>query len=121
MNKEIDSIVNITTAAILDATGQWTYGGSVPIADEVVIRQITYSSTNALATIFSIRSDLSNNVIASVCAIKGFTSNPNTRIQLRTPPGNYINFQLLLPTGASTVLAATDYISINMDFIKYRR
>ena len=121
MNKEIDSIVNITTAAILDTTGQWTYSGGIPIADEVVIRQVTYSSTNAFAPVYMIRSDLSNNNIASVCAMKGFTSNPNTRIQLRSPPGNYINFQILLTTGASTTGASLDFVSINLDFIKYRK
>ena len=37
-------ITNVTTTAIIDATGAWTIQGGFPtVVDEVVIRQITYA------------------------------------------------------------------------------
>jgi hypothetical protein len=126
MNKEIESIVNVTTVAVLDATGQWTYNsGAIADADEVVIRQITGNSTLAFKTIYLIKSSLNNynGFIGCVGNIPGFVSNPGTRIQLRTPVGNSINFQVFIPTDppAPTTGAATAMVAINMDFIKYRK
>lgn len=119
MNKEIEYVTNVTTSASLDATGQWTLG-QLPFADEVVIRQITYSSSNAIKPIFSIWSNLGNNgILASVCACPGFTSNPGTRIQLRNPPQAQTTFQMMLGTAIATS-SSGDFVAINMDFIKYR-
>ena len=122
MNKEIEYIINITTSATLDATGQWTYTGGLPNgADECCIRQVTYNSSNAAHPVYNVRSDLTNGIIASVASIIGFISNPDTRIQLRTFSANQLMFQVQTATGASTTGASGDFIAINMDFIKYRR
>ena len=122
MNREIEYITNITASAVLDTSGIWTWNmGACPPADECVVRQVTYSSSNAFHPVYQVYSTLTNSAIASVCAIPGFTSCPGTRLQLRTQPQATLTFQILLTTGASTTGALADFVSINLDFIKYRR
>lgn len=123
MNKEIESIVNVTVYRILDATGGWTHSGGLPdFADEVVIRQISYDSSTDKG-IYIIQSSLNNGFIGVANSIAGFASSPNTRIQLRTPIPNYISFQLLAPFSPPQPITncVDDMIAINMDFIKYRK
>lgn len=120
MNREINYIVNVSTSATLTTTGQWTYLGGLPAADEVVIRAITYNSSSALHQVFTIQSNLNGSCsIGSVCAIPGFVTNPQTRIQLHAAPPNPLTFQMLFE-GRQVIGQIGDFISIQMDFIKYK-
>src|SRR5665647_1441531 len=117
---KIRAIQNVTTSAILDATGTWTLAGGLPQqVDEVVIRQITYSGmTAAPFDVYLIGSSLTGGIIGTVCAAQPFVSTPGTTIRLSTVQ-THVRFQLLDPvTMAPTNQAVGDFISINFDFIR---
>jgi len=120
--KEVLFITNIIASALLDATGQFSISG-VPInTDEVVVRQINYCGLAGTKFNFLVQSTLSNQNLACVSNISGFTSNPGTRIILKNPIPPTITFQLtaaFAPYNPITA-AAGDQIAICMDFIKYR-
>ena len=123
LNREIESIVNVTAYALLDGTGAWTQNVSLP-ADECVVRQISYA-TGAAKGLYLIFSNIKNDFIGSITTnATGSVSNPGTRIQLRNPLPNALTFQLMHPITIGSLTPATDtsgdFISINMDFIKYR-
>ena len=123
MNREIEYISSITTTAILDATGSWTMTGAPQQPNECVVRQITYAGVSvAPFNMYVIQSEIHNGIIGTVCASDSFTSSPQTRIRLYNPLPGTIRFQLLRLTsnGLIPVATATDMISINLDFIKYR-
>src|SRR5665647_1467341 len=115
---KIRAIQNVTTSAVLDATGTWTLAGGLPQqVDEVVIRQITYM-TAASADVYLIGSSLTGGIIGTVCAAASFVSNPGTTIRLSSVQ-SHVRFQLLDPvTMAPTNQAVGDFISINFDFIR---
>jgi hypothetical protein len=118
-------INNVTVHAVVDKQGKWRYQGNVPPADEVIIRQITYGSPSDTISVYLIHSNINNGIIGSAIKNYGFVSNPGTRIQLRNPLPNYLEFQLLAPTypTGSPVApdVADDMVTISMDFIKYVR
>ena len=123
MNREIEYIQNVTAYCTLDATGAWTHSGGLPSTpDECVIRQITYSSADAAKGVYLIQTSLSNIIVGAVSNIPGFTSCPQTRIQLHSPV-QPIRFQLLVPLNPPVPATdcTGDFIAISMDFIKYRR
>jgi hypothetical protein len=122
MNREIEYITNVTASTVLDETGVWRYNGHLPDADEIVIRQITYNSTNAFNPIWNIWANLGSTtqIVGTVCASIGFTSCPGTRIHLRTPPSQ-CEFQLRSTMGLTTTGANLDFVAINFDLIKYRK
>jgi hypothetical protein len=118
-------INNVTVHALVDKFGKWRYQGNVPPADEVVIRQITYATQDDTVALYLIHSNINNDVIGSTLKDVGFVSNPGTRIQLRNPLPNYLEFQLLAPSYPTGTPVAPDVeddmITISMDFIKYVR
>jgi hypothetical protein len=122
MNREIEYITNVTASAILDTTAQWSYSGQLPAADEMVIRQITYNSSNAFHPIWNVWTNLgsTSQIVGSVCANIGFVSCPGTRIYLRTQPSQ-CEFQLRSVLGLVTTGANLDFVAINFDLIKYRK
>ena len=122
MNKEIDSIFNLTTTVILDETGSWTINGGFPTTpDEIVIRQLTYIGMNPNPAMYSIHSDINHSVIGTVANSSVFIANPQTRIHLKSPLQSQLTFRLLQGTTPVVIdLANDDMISISMDFIKYR-
>jgi hypothetical protein len=66
---------------------------------------------------------MNNQVIGSVANISGFTSNPGTRIMIRSPLSQ-LSFSLLVPAPIPIAVGAAalgDQIAIHMDFIKYRK
>ncbi|MDR3571312.1 MAG: hypothetical protein P4L81_03890 [Candidatus Pacebacteria bacterium] len=121
MNKEIEYIQSITSVALLTASGQWSYLSTPPEADEMCIRQVTYTSADAGTNLYVVNSNVG--YMGVVSTTRGFTSNPGTRIQLHHSTGQ-LQFQLQVPTAGGLVPAtptAGDMIAINIDFIKYRR
>jgi hypothetical protein len=121
--REIANIENVTTSATLTATGSWTLsGGFSTTCDEIVIRQITYSSQSASANyaISQILSNISSQVIGSVVNALQAHPCPGTRIKLRAPLPPQLQFQMIR-SGAPTSLCNGDFISIDMDFITYRK
>lgn len=116
----VESIVNVVSSAILNGTGQWTYSGSLPPCDEIVVRQATYSSSGGVYPIYIIMSDLTSSPIAAVSPIVGFMSNPGTRIMNPRQLQSRINFQLLTCDGLTAIPGGIDYVSVSLDFIKYR-
>lgn len=121
MSREIESITNVVSYAIL-VNDKWTYTGNFPPSpDEIVIRQITYSSEKADPRILLVNSSVG--LLGSIVAVPSYVSNPGTRIKVRNPISNPLEFWLSIPTQGSMMPAANvddDYIAIHMDFIKYR-
>jgi hypothetical protein len=117
MNSEIEYITNITSSAILTSESRWSYTSAIPAADECVIRQILLCGTNS--GIFGIvTSTFASQPIATVVDSGDFVVCPGTRIQLRGV--SPIEFRISNLTGAPANLDGC-FISINLDFIKYRR
>lgn len=112
-------ITNVLTYAVLTATGEWTMQGSfMPCPDEIVVRQITFSSAAPTNSLLVVQSNLG--MLGSVVTTN-FASNPGTRIQMRNPIAGPLTFKLFVPTQTSLTPATInvgDSISIAMDFIK---
>lgn len=124
MCRDIEYITQVNAWGILTADGTLSIQGGFPMdPDEVVIRQILYSSENANKGIYLVRTNINNQIIGSVSNILGFVTNPETRIRLRSPLTNIITFEVLAPMNPPVpgLVDADDLISIHMDFIKYRR
>lgn len=121
MSREIESITNVVAYGALDATGEFFYTSAFQQPDEIVIRQITYSSVEATRSMFLVDSNFG--IIGSVVNDESFVSHPQTRIQIRSPISGPLRFILRdavrpgPPSGSGVDL---DMISIHMDFIKYR-
>ena len=122
MSREIDTITNVVSCAVLDSNAQWTYNGSyMPCPDEIIVRQISYWSNDPAPQLLLIKSNLG--ILGSIVTAT-FSSNPGTRIQTRDPISGQLTFQLFVPTANSlfpAVVVPGDMIAIHMDFIKYRR
>ena len=107
-------------AQFSDASGKFVYNGVVPTADEVIVRQITFSSDDVNGGFYVIHSNLNNGVIGICTNTDGFVSNPQTRIPLRNHP-THLEFQLLAPTANQPQAPggrATDFIGLSLDFIQ---
>ena len=129
MNREIEFITNINAFAVLSANGCWSLNSGFPsLADEIVIRQISYSSTNDVSgqgVLLIVSPQLG--VIGSITNHISFTASPGTRIQLRHPI-SMLEFRLHVPTNPTpTPVTSANYdvdldmVCISMDFIKYRK
>jgi orotidine-5'-phosphate decarboxylase len=117
MNSEIEYITNITTSAILTSESRWSYTSAIPAADECVIRQILLCGA-ASGNFGIVTSTLAPQPIASIVDSGNFVVCPGTRIQLHGM--SPIEFRISDLTGAPANLVGC-FISINLDFIKYRR
>ena len=121
--RDIDSIVNVSAYAVLETNGEWTYGGSyMTCPDEIVVRQVTYMSVAPKNELWVIKSNLG--LLGSVVPTAGFQSNPGTRIQVREPLSGPLTFKLFVPTLNSltpAITTALDMVSVELDFIRYRR
>ena len=118
---QIQCVTNVTTYATLPVEGTWSLQGGFPTdVDEILIRQITYTSTDLGRLTYLIRSDISHQIVGTVFNSETFVSCPGTIIRPRGPLQNNINFwvEQFIPTGIVTV---GDQISISMDFIKYKK
>ena len=125
MSRDIESIINVTAFATIDATGQFSVLSGFPLRpDEVVVRQVTYNSVAATKSILLIQSNIGNQFIGSVVNISGFATALGTRIKVVNPLPNSLIFGLYVPSiipipvGAATL---GDQISISMDFISYKK
>jgi len=110
-------ITNITTRAILSVDGNWTLSEFPTFVDEIIIRQITYTSTDLGRLIYLIRSDINQQVFGAVLNAEAFLSCPGTVIRVKNLQST-ITFQLT-QIGGSTLVTAGDQISISMDFVKH--
>ena len=120
MSRDIESIVNVTSYAVLTSSGEWTYNGGMPCPDEVVVRQLTYSGTGGLPELLIIKSNLG--VLGSIITSDNFQSTPGTRIQPRSFSGP-LTFGLFVPFASlqPAVVTVGDRISVSLDFIRYRK
>ena len=125
MSRDIESIINVTAYATIDATGQFSLLSGFPLRpDEVIIRQVTYNSIAVTKTLLLIQSSIGNQFIGSVANISGFASDPGTRIKVVNPLPNSLTFSLYVPGIIPTPVGAAalgDQISISMDFISYKK
>ena len=113
------NITNVTTATTLTKS-TWTLPCDVE-CDEVIIRQITFSSDDTSRGIFLIEASFNSGVIiGTICNTEAFSASPNMHIQLRQPLGGHISFQLMLPNGKPARNVLGD-ISISMDLIRTRK
>jgi len=120
MNREIDYIISVSTSTQLDGTGQWTHSGGLPqTPDEVVVRQIVYTSPGAAFEIYHIDSSLGT--LGSVVPSPLFVACPQTRLQLRNPLSQSITFQMRSARDDLVPAWALDRISITLDFVKYKK
>jgi hypothetical protein len=117
MNREIEYISTITSAATLTSTAEWLCTEQIPIADEVRVRQITYST--ALSNNFNFLVRANGRVIGSIPDVT-ISISPNTRIQLHSHNAQ-LRFQLQLANGSQAASAIGDSIAITLEFIKYRK
>ena len=121
MSLKIKSIKNFISTAQLDNSGLWYANNDSFLhgADVCIIRSITYVSTSATKAIYNVNCDFSRDPIGAVVnSPDGFVSNPQKEIKLNNPNLSQIRFWL---TSVAVAIsnAATDTISIEMDFITY--
>ena len=120
----IQSVTNVMSYAILPATGTWTLQGGFPQqVDEIIIRQLSYNSADAVKSIYLIGSSINNQMLGAVANLGGFSACPGTVIRLNSPLSNVITFQLYFPGTPAFPAAVTpgDMVSISMDFISYKK
>lgn len=110
------TIRNLNIVQILDNSGRFVV--QVPFniqAKMAVVRQLTYTSSNATPALYKLNWSLSYDTVGTVSNTLTFVSNPMTRIPLNNPNSSYIEFRLvspMLPIGSE----ATDIIGIDIDF-----
>ena len=124
MSRDIEYIQNVMAFAELTSEGEFSIQGGFPTnPDEIVIRQITYESDDAVKLLYLVYSNINNQYIGCICNMPGFVTNPGTRIQIRNPIPNVLTFKLFDTTNPVLNASPTpgDLISIHMDFIRYKK
>jgi len=129
----IDIVKQVTFYSDLTTSeGHWTQNLNIPFqADEIHVRQISYSGPGTEDGAFLIRSSLNNDFIGSfsVNSDVNITANSisvNPRTIIRVSPNmimNQADFTLYSVSGGSTLVASnalTGTIIISCDFIKYK-
>jgi hypothetical protein len=129
----IDKIKNLSVFNDLTHTPMvWDFNTNLHfVADEVVIRQLSYQGPITDNGLFMIWCSLTNDYIASfaisdISTTSSFVNiTPNTRIQcLPNSINQSLQFQVHTVSGQNTAVSSnslTGQIVINMDFISYKK